>query len=241
MPPGRFSALDFVAPPSPSSVCQWIDTARRPRAVILVATLLISLFIAGCTSPTAAPGATNATPTSRSLTVADLRNNSTTALSPAEATLPVSLTIPEIDLDVSIVPMGWIVVEKEGERVSEWDLPEGAAGWHLNSELAGTGGNVVISGRQAGEGAVFAPLALGEVVAGQEIRLLDAEGRLFVYEVSEVSKPIPIAGATAAEKEQAAAYLDKTDRAILTLVSGWPEYTTTHRVFVVAEFVGTEE
>ena len=236
MPLARFFALDFVAPTAPAS-------KHKLYSLALIASVLCFalIYISGCTPSSATSSAASPTPTSQPLTVADLRNSNTTALSPTEAALPVSLSIPEIDLDVSIQPMGWIVVEKEGERLSEWDLPEGVAGWHLNSELAGTGGNVVVSGQQAGEGAVFAPLALGEVTVGQEIFLTDADGRTFIYQVSEVSDPIPVAGATAAEEARAAAYLEKTDRAILTLVTGWPEYTTTHRIFVVAEFVGMEE
>ena len=42
-------------------------------------------------------------------------------------------------------------------------LPDGAAGWHSDSAGAGAAGNVIISGRQQGEDAVFAPLVLGLV------------------------------------------------------------------------------
>lgn len=236
MPSVRRFALDFVAPTPPAP-------KHKSYAVALMAIGLCFMLmgISGCTPPASTPSTDRATPTEQPLTVADLRSSSTTALSPAEAARPVALAIPAIDLAVAIEPMGWIVVEKAGERVSEWDLPTGVAGWHLNSELAGTGGNVVVSGQQAGEGAVFAPLALGEVTEGQEILLTDADGRTFIYQVRAVSEPIPVAGATAAEEAQAAAYLEKGERAILTLVTGWPEYTTTHRIFVVADFVGIEE
>lgn len=242
MPPGSFSALDLFLPFRTAFVhTVQTATAGKWRAAVTLIALLLCLYSTGCTSSLSAPESASATPTTRPLTVADLRGNGSAALSPDEATLPVSLSIPAIDLEVEVQPMGWIVVEKEGERVSEWDLPEGVAGWHLNSELAGTGGNVVISGRQTGEGAVFAPLALGEVEEGQELLLTDADGRTFVYQVSQVSEPIPAVGATAAEEAQAAAYLEKGDRAILTLVTGWPEYTTTHRLFIVADLIDTSE
>ncbi len=97
---------------------------------------------------------------------------------------------------------------------------------------------MLISGRQADGAAVFAPLALGSVTSGQEIWLSDQDGVTFVYQVSEVSEPIPITGATDEEIERAAAYQEQSDTAKLTLITGWPDFTTTHRVFVVADFLG---
>lgn len=151
---------------------------------------------------------------------------------------PARLEIPDLNLDVDVVPMGWQIVTVDGERTTMWAPPEEQAGWHVNSAHAGALGNVLISGRQADGAAVFAPLALGSVTSGQEIWLSDQDGVTFVYQVSEVSEPIPITGATDEEIERAAAYQEQSDTAKLTLITGWPDFTTTHRVFVVADFLG---
>lgn len=162
-----------------------------------------------------------------------------TPLDAEQAAPPVRLQIPALDLDVEVVPMGWQIVTVNGERTTMWLPPEDQAGWHVNSVGAGALGNVLISGRQADGAAIFAPLALGSVTPGQEIRLTDADGLTFVYQVSEVSSPIPITGASDEETAQAAAYQEQGDSARLTLITGWPDFTTTHRVFVVADFLGT--
>jgi hypothetical protein len=148
---------------------------------------------------------------------------------------PVRLEIPELDLDVPVIAMGWRVEVVDGERTTVWDVPLEEAGWHINSMGAGGPGNTIISGRQVEGDAVFALLALGSVVPGQEILLTDGDGITFVYRVTEVTEPIPVTGATKEETEQAAAYFAPTDEATLTLVTGWPDFTTTHRVFAVAE------
>lgn len=157
----------------------------------------------------------------------------------SQATTPVRLQIPEIGMDVPVTPMGWRVVTIDGERTTLWDVPEDSVGWHVNSAGAGAAGNVVLSGSQTDGEAVFAPLALGSIAPGQEVRLTDEDGLVFVYRVSEVSDPIPIVGATDAEKASAEAFLVSGPVAQLTLITGWPDFTTTHRVFARADFLGT--
>lgn len=162
-------------------------------------------------------------------------------LTPTQATPPVRLQIPQISLDLPVETMGWAVVMVDGQRTTLWQTPEGAAGWHVNSAGAGSRGRTVISGRQTGEGQVFAPIALGSAKAGQTILLTGADGVTYVYTVSEVTDPIPLAGATPEEEAQAAAFVEpmgETDAAQLVLISGWPDFTTTHRVFVIADYVG---
>jgi sortase (surface protein transpeptidase) len=155
-----------------------------------------------------------------------------------QTTGPVRLQIPEIDLDVPIIAMGWRVDVVNGQRATVWDVPLEEAGWHINSAGAGAAGNTIVSGRQVGGAALFAPLALGSVVPGQEVLLTDGDGIIFVYRVTEVTEPVAVTGATSEEIAEAATYYAPSDDARLTLVTGWPEFTTTHRIFVVAEFVG---
>lgn len=159
-------------------------------------------------------------------------------LSPAEALPPARLQIPDIGLDVPVVPMGWRIAVIGGVRTTEWIVPEDAAGWHVNSAKAGARGNVVISGHQLLGTAVFQPIALGDVQEGQEIRLTDASGRTFIYQVQQVSEPIPIGVDLVQERTIAAQYTGPTAEARLTLVTGWPDYASTHRVFVVATWRG---
>lgn len=152
--------------------------------------------------------------------------------------MPVALTIAAIDLGAEVTPMGWELVMDGDQITTRWVVPLETLGWAVNSAAAGEPGNVVILGHQALGDALLRPLALGEIAPGQEIRLQAAGGATYLYTVREVSPPIPAIGATADEIARSAAYLAPTADARLTLVSGWPADTTTHRVFVVAEYTG---
>ena len=154
--------------------------------------------------------------------------------------MPVALSIPAVDLQAQVTPMVWEPVMIGDQVSTRWMVPEQTVGWAVSSAGAGEPGNVIIVGHQAVGAALFRPLALGEVVAGQEILLQSADGVQHRYRVTEVSDPIPAIGASADELAQSAAYLAPTTDARLTLVSGWPADATTHRVFVVAEYVGLQ-
>jgi hypothetical protein len=169
-----------------------------------------------------------------------IESTDTTSVKPLaleDAVQPVRLQIPDVGLDAPVTPMGWRVVTQDGERTTSWDVPLDAVGWHANSAGAGAAGNVILSGRQADGEALLEPLALGSVTPGQDVLLTDENGQEFVYRVREVSEPIPISGATEEEEEEALAYVIEDDGARLTLISGWPEFTTTHRIFAVADLV----
>ena len=155
-----------------------------------------------------------------------------------QTTGPVRVQIPAIGLDAPIIAMGWRVAVVNGVRTTVWDVPLKEAGWHIDSAGAGGLGNTVVSGRQVEGSAVFAPLALGSVAIGQDVLLTDGDGIIFVYRIVKVTDPIPVTGATPDELSQAASYFAPTSTARLTLVTGWPDFTTTHRIFAVADFVG---
>ena len=156
-------------------------------------------------------------------------------------TQPVQLAIPVLAVEWPIVPMGWIVADVNGQRTTKWEVPLEAIGWHVNSAGAGEAGNVVLSGHQAQGAALLAPLALGDIAIGQELLLTDAQGQVFVYSVTEVSEPIPVTGATAEDDALAATYAAVSSQPKLTLITGWPDFTTTHRIFAVAELVGLKK
>lgn len=162
-------------------------------------------------------------------------------LPPDQTAPPVRLRMPALELDAAVEPMGWDVVMADGKETTQWIVPEDALGWQVNSIGAGGQGNLIIAGQQAVGDALLAPLALGEVEPGQEILVTDDEGLTFRYVVTEVSDPIPLAGASDDELAKEAAYVILDGDARLTLLTGWPDFTTTHRVFAVAEFAGLAE
>lgn len=154
---------------------------------------------------------------------------------------PVAIAIPAVELSATVVPMGWEETLVDGVRTTQWVVPEASVGWPVNGNVLGAQGRIVLAGHQATGAAPFAPLARGEVEPGQEIWLADGDGVNYIFTVTEVSEPIPLIGATAAEDEAAAAYVAPTETAMLTLITGWPDFTTTHRIFVVAEYTGLSQ
>lgn len=206
----------------------WMQQTTRGVIVLLALTMFTACQFAAVQQPTPAPA----------LPQANIEVEAITPLALEQATPPVLFQIPELDIEFRVVPMGWTIVDKGNSRTTQWVVPADAAGWHVNSAGAGAAGNVILSGHQAVGDAVFAPLALGEIQVGQQILLSAEDGNVYAYKVTEVSQPIPIVGATDSDKEQAAAYIAPTDQAKLTLITGWPDYSTTHRIFAVAELSG---
>lgn len=202
------------------------------RHVHLVALLLlISALLLGCQPLIQAPTPTadaTATPAEEPTPVAETR----------QGLAPVLLRIPALTLELPITPMGWVVTEANGQRTTQWIVPLDTVGWHVNSAGAGGTGNTLLSGHQSNGAAVFAPLALGDLTVGQEVQLVDEQGAVFIYRITEISEPIAIVGATEEDNVLAQTYMAPTDVAQLTLVTGWPDFTTTHRIFAVAEYVG---
>ncbi len=73
--------------------------------------------------------------------------------------IPERITIPSIGLDTKVVDLGWSAATDPAGRIfNNWDVAAYAAGWHVNSDLLGAGGNVVLSGHNNILGAVFREL-----------------------------------------------------------------------------------
>ncbi|MEZ4736412.1 MAG: class F sortase [Caldilineaceae bacterium] len=201
--------------------------------------LTLLLLLAACQSTPAAPSTLVAAAGVTTQAAADdFPIQSSEPLAADEAGTPVRLVIPMPDLTIPVEAMGWQVTQVEGERKAVWEVPANSAGWHLNSARPGTAGNMVFSGHHVLGAAVFAPLARGEVTTGAPLLVSDDQGRTFLYRVSHVGEPLPALGASAAEQQQAAAYLAPATTAQLTLITGWPDFSDTHYLFVVADFVG---
>lgn len=229
---------------------------RKHTIGVLLILVLFAVLLAGC-EPASIPQAATSTPASPAPTATPRASAESAAPAvaaaatrpPVQASKPVAvedavapsqLSIPEIDLTVPVVSMAWQVIEVAGKRTTAWVLPGDALGWHSNSVGAGAAGNLVISGHQLlGEG-MLAPIALGEVAIGQQILVTDADGTVFVYQVSEVSEPIAISDDLASEESVAASWTDQNGEPRLTLITGWPDFSSTHRVFVTALFIGVQ-
>lgn len=229
-----FSAAACQTPPSPATPTQNPPTATPASAPAAPEEQ------AGGGSETggAAPAQTEENASAGTTGQADESFAPMEPLAPEEASPPSRVQIPAIGLDAPVEPIGWRITEFAGTRTTVWALPDASAGWHPTSGMAGARGNVVISGHQLLGEAVFAPLALGQVEVGQDVLLTDNDGRTFVYRVTEVSEPEPISSDLDKEAALADQYTAQGEDAILTLISGWPDYTTTHRIFVTATFMG---
>lgn len=214
--------------------------------VVALLLSLAALTITGCRPITteATPPAQEAVVAAATPTVTPLPIDATPVAEVAtpEATPtkvpPTSLEFEDLGLEIAVVPMGWEVTVQDGQATTRWVVPEDAAGWAVDSASAGAAGNTVVAGSQARGEAVFAPLAAGEITVGQQIIVTGADGMRYLYTVTAVSDPIPVFGATATDEAQAGAYVAPTETGTLTLITGWPLATTTHRVFVVAELAG---
>ncbi len=95
---------------------------------------------------------------------------------------PVRIYSPDIALDVELVEVG---VEEDGalEAPDDWYV----GGWYKKSSKAGEVGNIVVSGHydnDSGGSAAFWNLKNLEV--GAKVYLVDAYGRTFGYQVTEV-------------------------------------------------------
>lgn len=154
---------------------------------------------------------------------------------------PMRLAIPSLDFAVDVEPMAWQVTEVDGQRQAVWEVPQDKAGWHINSAAVGAADNMIISGHHRQGAAVFALLARGEVVLSDEIYVTDEQGRTYIYQVTEVGAPIPVAGATEAEQERLAGYQAPATEGALTLLTGWPDFSDTHYLAVVAKLIGELE
>lgn len=227
---------------------------RKHTFGVLFVLALFAVLLAGCeplpipeaatsTPGPAASAATAPTATAQPAAPAVAQQPSVQTGKPVaveDAAAPSQLSIPAIGLEVPVVAMGWQVTEVAGKRTTAWVLPEDALGWHSNSVGAGAAGNLVISGHQLLGAGLLAPVALGEAAIGQEILVTDAEGTVFVYQVSEVSEPIAISEDLADEESVAATWTAQSGEPRLTLITGWPDFSSTHRIIVTAPFVGVQ-
>lgn len=143
---------------------------------------------------------------------------------------PTRIVIPAINLDAPVVEVGWKVVERDGQWVTEWAVADYAVGFHIGSAYPGNVGNTVLSGHHNVRGKVFRYLV--NVNPGDVI-ILYAEDRPYYYRV-ESKQILPEKYASDEQRQKNAELIGYFPDERLTLVTCWPYTGNTHRVAVIA-------
>ncbi len=145
--------------------------------------------------------------------------------------LPTRLLVPSVGIDSKIIPVGWQVVEQNGQQYSIWQVADYAAGWHETSARLGQPGNTVMAGHHNVNGEVFRDLVNVEV--GDKVTIYSGDQKFeYVVDlktiVKEKGEPIEI-------RQRNAQWIAATTDERITLVTCWPYTNNTHRVIVVAK------
>lgn len=156
---------------------------------------------------------------------------------PIPQLIPERLVIEAIGVNAAVVPVGEREVEYLGETYRQWNAPRSSdLGWHDTSALLGSPGNTVINGHSNGYGDAFKDLA--DLKNGDIIEVY-AENYRYTYTVANVLilkerwEPIEI-------RMENAQWINQSEDERLTLISCWPNNSSTHRLVVVAIPLGVE-
>jgi LPXTG-site transpeptidase (sortase) family protein len=150
---------------------------------------------------------------------------------PPASSAPVRVVAPAIDLDQTVLTVGWHQETIHDKLVSVWDVAQYAVGWHKNSKYPGQGGNVVLAGHNNIYGEVFRRLEdlhVGDVIT------VYADGRSYDYAM-ESRVIVKEEGATPAEKASNARWIGSFPDERLTLVACYPYTGNSHRIIIIAE------
>jgi sortase A len=145
--------------------------------------------------------------------------------------IPTRLVIPSVGIDTKIIPVGWQVVEQNGQTYSIWQVADYAAGWHETSAHLGQPGNTVMAGHHNVNGEVFRDLVNVEV--GDKVTIYSGDQKFeYVVDlktiVKEKGEPIEV-------RQRNAQWIASTTDQRITMVTCWPYTNNTHRVIVVAK------
>lgn len=150
---------------------------------------------------------------------------------PAGETPPTHLVIESVGIDSDVIPVGWNVVEQNGQQYSIWQVADYAVGWHKTSALLGQPGNTVMAGHHNVNGEVFRDLVNVEV--GDKVTVYSGNQK-FEY-VIDFKTIVPEKGQPIEVRQRNAQWIAPTDDERLTFVTCWPYNNNTHRVIVVAK------
>jgi sortase A len=150
---------------------------------------------------------------------------------PPAAGPPERLVIPAIELDSTVIPVGWHVIEDGGSQYSIWQVADDAVGWHNTTVYPGHAGNIVLNGHHNIQGQVFRYLV--DVEVGDQI-LVHTEDRIYHYAVAE-KHILKEKGEPPEVRQKNAKWIAPTQEERLTMVTCWPYTNNTHRLVVVAK------
>jgi sortase A len=149
---------------------------------------------------------------------------------PAAHRPPDRIVAHTIGLDAEVTVIGWHLVERNGQMISEWDVADHAASFHKGSAYPGRAGNTVLSGHHNIRGEVFRYLY--DLEPGDLISLHVGEQE-YQYAVREVLLT-PERDVSPDERRDNARWIGYFPDERLTLVTCWPYSGNTHRVIVIA-------
>ena len=169
-------------------------------------------------------------PTERKINLGDLAAERARAFPPPAQSLPTRIVLPSINVDSTVVEVGWKTSVQNGQAVSEWEVADYAVGFLKNGALPGAPGNTVMAGHNNINGEVFKNLI--DLKIGDEVFVyVDQTAYRFVVKQKLLLKE---AGAPMEQRLQNAQWIAATNDTRLTLVSCWPYTSNTHRVIIVA-------
>jgi LPXTG-site transpeptidase (sortase) family protein len=144
---------------------------------------------------------------------------------------PTRLVIPSVGVDSKVIPVGWQLVEQNGQQYSVWQVADYAVGWHESSAVLGLPGNTVLAGHHNVNGEVFRDLVNVEV--GDKVTIY-AGDQPFEYQV-ELKTIVKEKGEPIEVRQKNAQWIAPTNDERVTLVTCWPYTNNTHRVIVVVK------
>jgi|GEM_PF-820637 len=144
---------------------------------------------------------------------------------------PTRLIISSIGIDSEVIPVGWQVVEQNGQQYSIWQVADYAVGWHKTTAALGQVGNTVLAGHHNVNGEVFRDLVNVEV--GDKV-VVYAGDQMYEY-VVELKTIVKEKGEPLEVRQRNAQWISPTNDERLTFVTCWPYTNNTHRVIVVAK------
>ncbi len=147
--------------------------------------------------------------------------------------VPTRLVVPSIGIDSNVIPVGWQVVEQNGQQYSIWQVADYAVGWHQTTAALGQPGNTVMAGHHNVNGEVFRDLVNVEV--GDAVTIYSGD-QSFEYQV-ELKTIVKEKGEPIEVRQRNAQWIAPTTDERITLVTCWPYTNNTHRVIVVAKRV----
>jgi LPXTG-site transpeptidase (sortase) family protein len=154
------------------------------------------------------------------------------------AEIPSRVTIPSINLDSAVIPVGVKPLIINGQTYGTWEVAENEVGWHNLSATLGHTGNTVLAGHSNAKARIFQNLRY--ISLGDEIivhsGLAEQAHRYVVTEkflVQEVGVPLET-------RIKNAQLIAPTHDERLTLVT-CARPGATHRLIVVARPVSTDQ